>query len=286
MLRLTPSTQPYAWGSTTAIPDLLGTAPDGGPVAEAWFGAHPSAPAVVAADAGAPAAARAHRRGDHRRCSARTSWPGSVQTLPYLLKVIAAERPLSLQVHPNLERARAGHAEEDAAGVPLDAPHRNYRDHEPQARARLRADAVRGDVRVPGAAARGRAVRRPRRAARQGAARRPARRARRADGIRTVFEQLLDPATRPGADEVGEVAHACADAARHRVAVAARRPHRGAAAGRVPRRPRRGDVAAAQPRDAAAGRRDVRAGRRRARLPQRASRSRSWRARTTCCAPA
>src|SRR5690606_38457005 len=54
--------------------------------------------------------------------------------LPYLLKLIAAERPLSLQVHPSLERAREGFAREEAAGVPVDAPHRNYRDanHKPE----------------------------------------------------------------------------------------------------------------------------------------------------------
>src|SRR5262245_41277467 len=48
--------------------------------------------------------------------------------LPFLLKVLAAERPLSIQAHPNAEQARAGFARENAAGIPLDAPQRSYRD--------------------------------------------------------------------------------------------------------------------------------------------------------------
>jgi len=50
------------------------------------------------------------------------------RTLPYLLKILAADSPLSLQVHPNIEQARRGYAAEDAAGIPVDAPQRNYRD--------------------------------------------------------------------------------------------------------------------------------------------------------------
>ncbi|WP_138909833.1 mannose-6-phosphate isomerase, class I, partial [Streptomyces chryseus] len=54
--------------------------------------------------------------------------------LPFLLKILAAGAPLSLQVHPNLAQAREGYAAEESAGVPIDAPHRNYRDanHKPE----------------------------------------------------------------------------------------------------------------------------------------------------------
>src|SRR5262245_18607695 len=48
--------------------------------------------------------------------------------LPFLLKVLAAERPLSIQAHPHAEQARAGFARENAAGIPADAPQRSYRD--------------------------------------------------------------------------------------------------------------------------------------------------------------
>ncbi|MEU3603500.1 mannose-6-phosphate isomerase, class I [Streptomyces sp. NPDC006798] len=129
MERLTNTIRPYAWGSTTAIPALLGIAPTGEPQAEMWLGAHPGAPshlargpldAVVAAD------------------PVRELGPAVVgrhgPQLPFLLKLLAAGAPLSLQVHPDLDQARAGHAAEEAAGIPADAPNRNYRDrnHKPE----------------------------------------------------------------------------------------------------------------------------------------------------------
>jgi mannose-6-phosphate isomerase len=123
--------QPYAWGSTTALPTLLNRRPTGKPQAELWLGAHPSAPSSKAGNgqsllahiAAAPALALG---------------PQSVErfgpTLPFLLKVLAAGHPLSLQAHPSLEQARAGFAREEAAGVPRDAARRNYRDanHKPE----------------------------------------------------------------------------------------------------------------------------------------------------------
>ncbi|GAA2726060.1 mannose-6-phosphate isomerase, class I [Cellulomonas aerilata] len=131
MHRIGGITRDYAWGSPDAIPALLDFAPPGGPVAEMWFGAHPSAPAGV--DGGARdlaaliAADPSAMLGDDVR--ARFG-----DRLPYLLKIVAPQRPLSLQVHPNVERASAGFDAEDRAGVPIDAPHRNYRDrnHKPE----------------------------------------------------------------------------------------------------------------------------------------------------------
>ncbi|WP_405010821.1 mannose-6-phosphate isomerase, class I [Kitasatospora sp. NBC_01539] len=129
---LTAVVRTYAWGSTTAIPELLGTAPTGEPQAELWIGAHPSAPStldrgtgprplteVLAADPRAELGAAADRFGAH---------------LPFLLKVLAADRALSVQVHPSEARARQGFAAENAAGIPLDAPGRTYRDphHKPE----------------------------------------------------------------------------------------------------------------------------------------------------------
>ena len=126
---LTGTVQHYAWGSTRAIPSLLGVEPDGRPWAELWLGAHPSAPsrlddgtrldAAIAADParwlGAPTAER-------------------FGALPYLLKVLSAGQPLSLQAHPSLAQAVEGFARENDAGIALDAPHRVYRDanHKPE----------------------------------------------------------------------------------------------------------------------------------------------------------
>jgi mannose-6-phosphate isomerase len=106
----------YSWGSPTAIYELLGVPPSGRPGAELWLGTHPAAPAEV-------------ETGDGRRPAAE--WVG---TLPFLLKVLAAETPLSLQVHPTREQAEAGFAADERAGIPLDASHRRYRDrnHKPE----------------------------------------------------------------------------------------------------------------------------------------------------------
>jgi mannose-6-phosphate isomerase len=98
----------YAWGSTTAIAELLGTTPSGRPEAELWLGAHPGSPSVLDG-------------GDRTLVEVA---PG----LPFLLKVLAAASPLSLQAHPTPEQAAAGFAAENAAGIPLDAPERNYKD--------------------------------------------------------------------------------------------------------------------------------------------------------------
>lgn len=130
MLRLENPIQPYAWGSLSAIPALLGRPATGVPQAELWVGAHPSAPSQVVGvgplDA-VIARAPASLLGDATVARFGPS-------LPFLLKVLAAAQPLSLQAHPNLEQAREGFAREEAAGVPRDAPHRNYKDanHKPE----------------------------------------------------------------------------------------------------------------------------------------------------------
>jgi mannose-6-phosphate isomerase len=121
----------YEWGSRTAIPRLLGVEPDGRPAAELWFGAHPHDPSpapahqatleeLIAADPngmlGAPTVERFGPR------------------LPYLVKILAAGKALSIQVHPTREQAQEGYAREEAAGIAHDAPNRNYRDpnHKPE----------------------------------------------------------------------------------------------------------------------------------------------------------
>lgn len=129
--------RPYAWGSPTAIPDLLGIEPTGEPRAELWMGAHPSAPSRLSLP---------HRNGgelptllsrvdaDPKRELGEAVLKEFGPRLPFLLKVLAADQPLSLQAHPSAERAVEGFAEEDERGIPLDAPNRNYRDtsHKPE----------------------------------------------------------------------------------------------------------------------------------------------------------
>lgn len=129
-LRLRPSLQPYAWGDAAFIPELLGLEGWKGPCAEAWFGAHPRAPASVLPD-GAPLDRFLARQG---AAYLGPSVASRHEGLPYLLKLLAARRPLSIQTHPDLDQARRGFAREEAAGIPRGAPNRCYRDanHKPE----------------------------------------------------------------------------------------------------------------------------------------------------------
>jgi mannose-6-phosphate isomerase len=124
---LTGTLQDYAWGSPTALFDLLGREPTGRPAAEYWLGAHPAAPALAHLAGGSPVPLDVHLD-RHRHLL------GERPQLPLLLKLLAADRPLSLQVHPTRAQAAAGFAREEAAGVSLRSPRRNYRDanHKPE----------------------------------------------------------------------------------------------------------------------------------------------------------
>jgi mannose-6-phosphate isomerase len=108
---ITNTPRDYAWGSTTLVPSLLGTPVTGEPQAELWLGTHPGSPSRY-----------------------EGGLLSDLTTLPFLLKVLGAASPLSLQAHPTIEQAVAGYARENALGIPLDAANRNYRDelHKPE----------------------------------------------------------------------------------------------------------------------------------------------------------
>lgn len=133
MDRLVNTVRPYPWGSTTALPALMGTTPDGSPQAELWMGAHPGAPSRVERGGDLLELDRvieADPRGELGDAVVRRFGP----RLPFLVKLLAADAPLSLQVHPDPDQAAAGYERENALGIPLDAPHRTYRDpqHKPE----------------------------------------------------------------------------------------------------------------------------------------------------------
>jgi len=109
----------YAWGSRTAIAETLGRVASGNPEAELWLGTHPASPSLVID----PDASEAEQTTLDTYLAEHGQPP-----LGFLMKVLAAAQPLSLQVHPTTEQALEGFARESAAGIPLDAPHRNYRD--------------------------------------------------------------------------------------------------------------------------------------------------------------
>src|SRR5690606_39021371 len=112
LLTITNDPRDYAWGSTSLLAALEGRRPSASPEAEVWFGDHPSDPADVVGGGTLDAVTGG--------------------SLPYLLKLLAAADPLSIQVHPTREQAQQGFARE--AGMDAADPTRNYRDanHKPE----------------------------------------------------------------------------------------------------------------------------------------------------------
>ncbi|MFF5483740.1 mannose-6-phosphate isomerase, class I, partial [Streptomyces sp. NPDC012935] len=129
MDRLDNTVRPYAWGSTTALPALLGVEPTGEPQAEMWMGAHPGAPSRTARGT----LVEVIEADPERELGAATVAKFGPR-LPFLLKLLAAGAPLSLQVHPDLAQAKQGYEDEERRGIPVDAGHRNYKDanHKPE----------------------------------------------------------------------------------------------------------------------------------------------------------
>ncbi|EOI3470934.1 mannose-6-phosphate isomerase [Cronobacter turicensis] len=134
MQKLINSVQNYAWGSKTALTELYGVAnPEGLPMAELWMGAHPKSSSKIQDAQGQTRALREVIDAD------KTALLGAPVAerfgeLPFLFKVLCADQPLSIQVHPNKQASEEGFARENAAGIPLDAAERNYKDpnHKPE----------------------------------------------------------------------------------------------------------------------------------------------------------
>lgn len=131
---LTPIVRPYSWGSRTAIAELCGRpTPAPHPEAELWFGAHPGDPAWVDTPDGPLSLLRLVESAPVEQLGPRAQAEFG-DRLPFLLKVLAADEPLSLQAHPSAVQARDGFADEQRRGIGLDSAVRNYRDasHKPE----------------------------------------------------------------------------------------------------------------------------------------------------------
>ena len=104
----------YDWGVPGALSEALGRESSGAPEAEIWWGNHPMAECAISTPSG---------------FEDLPSWLEKTQTaFPLLVKLLAAEKPLSIQVHPSKTQAESGFGHEEAAGIPLDAPERTYKD--------------------------------------------------------------------------------------------------------------------------------------------------------------
>lgn len=112
MYFLTPVLRDYAWGTTDDIPAFMGIEPTGQPVAEAWWGAHEEAPSTVHLPTGSASLDRAITADPLGALgeSAVKQWG---PRLPFLLKLLAVDQPLSIQVHPTAAQASAGYVREN-----------------------------------------------------------------------------------------------------------------------------------------------------------------------------
>ncbi|WP_432993058.1 mannose-6-phosphate isomerase, class I [Dactylosporangium sp. CA-233914] len=115
----------YDWGSTERIQRFMGVAVDGEPIAEVWYGAHPDLPSRVANETRTLLDLLEEDSQDAL---------GQFGSLPFLLKVLAPSRSVSLQVHPAPEVAQAGYAEDESAGIARTDPSRRFKDpfHKPE----------------------------------------------------------------------------------------------------------------------------------------------------------
>jgi mannose-6-phosphate isomerase len=123
----------YRWGSRSSLAAIRGETPTAEPEAELWMGAHPAGASRVTIAGSARSLGELIREEPGPMLGERvaTDFEGR---LPFLLKLLAAAEPLSLQAHPSMERAAIGFAREEQFGIPLDAPHRSYKDpsHKPE----------------------------------------------------------------------------------------------------------------------------------------------------------
>ncbi|EAA7242430.1 mannose-6-phosphate isomerase [Salmonella enterica subsp. salamae] len=134
MQKLINSVQNYAWGSKTALTELYGIAnPQQQPMAELWMGAHPKSSSRITAANGETVSLRDAIENNKTALLGETV-ANRFGELPFLFKVLCAAQPLSIQVHPNKRNSETGFAKENAAGIPMDAAERNYKDpnHKPE----------------------------------------------------------------------------------------------------------------------------------------------------------
>lgn len=124
--------QNYAWGGKQYIPDLLGITPENKPYAEYWLGAHVNAPSVVKSETGS--VNLDSFLNNNLEESLGTKVANQFGRLPFLFKVLDVNDMLSIQVHPTKAEAEKGFKRENELGIPLTAPHRNYKDdnHKPE----------------------------------------------------------------------------------------------------------------------------------------------------------
>ncbi|THD68104.1 mannose-6-phosphate isomerase, class I [Robertkochia marina] len=118
--------QSYAWGGKDFVPELLGIEKNGNPFAEYWLGTHSKGPSQLVFPEG-EIALQTYLKSLKKNAVSESE-------LSFLFKVLDVEHMLSIQVHPSKEAAVSGFDQENSQGIPLDHPHRNFKDanHKPE----------------------------------------------------------------------------------------------------------------------------------------------------------
>ncbi len=131
--------QNYAWGSTEMLSRLTNNPPSAEPQAEVWMGSHPKSPSSVRLPGNVEVSLDDYivenpEMSIGERAISLNPPEEKRPGLPYLFKILTAERGLSIQAHPSRGQAQIGYEREDVAGIPVDAPNRTYRDrnHKPE----------------------------------------------------------------------------------------------------------------------------------------------------------
>ena len=127
MLELRGVRQSYPWGTKDAIANLLHEESDGQPWAEQWYGAHPLGDSPLT-----DGSTLSEHLAQHPDQLGQATLDTFGKRLPFLVKILSAASPLSLQAHPSRAQAREGHARESLLGVPLTAPERSFKDDWPK----------------------------------------------------------------------------------------------------------------------------------------------------------
>ena len=133
IFKLTGKIQHYAWGGSAYIPQLLGIENSSHkPFAEYWMGAHPSAPSIISVDNDMVSLFDYIQQHPIETLGKEVN--NKFHELPYLFKILDVNDMLSIQVHPTRDEAAKGFDSEEAAGIPINAPYRNYKDrnHKPE----------------------------------------------------------------------------------------------------------------------------------------------------------
>ncbi|WP_144790997.1 mannose-6-phosphate isomerase, class I [Kocuria palustris] len=121
--------QNYSWGSHTVLASLQGRpSPSEQPEAELWIGSHSGGSSQLVLEDGARSLDELLREDPERFVRGGAQAVSEDGSLPFLLKILAIDAPLSIQVHPSIEQAREGFEREESQGIPLGAPHRSYKD--------------------------------------------------------------------------------------------------------------------------------------------------------------